>query len=321
MAGVIKAVFALERGVIPPNALFERMNPSIDAEFYNITVPVKSTVWPTQGLRRVSVSSYGFGGTNAHVVIDDAYHYLQARGLNGNHRTVPCASLSTCGHIPAAIHQIPLCKHADSSQKTQLKSINGLVPNGDHNGKSNGNHVVTKENGIFKPRGGISSMNADCASHVTPPAQSRLLVWSAPDEGSLRRLVQCYVPYYQKHILGAQPRIDQLAFTLSSRRSHMLWRTFALSHEQEEEEAETFDIAKPLRASSDTGGIAFVFTGQGAQYVAMGLELLQYPIFAKTLRQINEVFRNLGCEWDVNGKTTLMLQKVSKAVAERLNNR
>lgn len=37
-AGVIKAILALERGIIPPNALFETMNSEIDADFYNIQV-------------------------------------------------------------------------------------------------------------------------------------------------------------------------------------------------------------------------------------------------------------------------------------------
>jgi acyl transferase domain-containing protein len=38
LAGVVKAILALEKGVIPPNALFEKTNPAIDAEFYHIKV-------------------------------------------------------------------------------------------------------------------------------------------------------------------------------------------------------------------------------------------------------------------------------------------
>lgn len=37
-AGVIKAIMTLERGIIPPNALFESINPEIDADFYNVRV-------------------------------------------------------------------------------------------------------------------------------------------------------------------------------------------------------------------------------------------------------------------------------------------
>lgn len=38
LAGVIKAIMVLEKGIIPPNANFENLNPEIDAEFLNIKV-------------------------------------------------------------------------------------------------------------------------------------------------------------------------------------------------------------------------------------------------------------------------------------------
>ncbi|KAH9906956.1 fatty acid synthase S-acetyltransferase [Xylariomycetidae sp. FL2044] len=77
LAGVIKAILVLERGIIPPQANFEKLNPAIDGEFYHIKIPTESTAWPTPGLRRVSVNSFGVGGTNSHVVLDDAFHYLR----------------------------------------------------------------------------------------------------------------------------------------------------------------------------------------------------------------------------------------------------
>lgn len=38
IAGIIKTVLVLEKGVIPPNTNFERLNPEIDTEFFNIKV-------------------------------------------------------------------------------------------------------------------------------------------------------------------------------------------------------------------------------------------------------------------------------------------
>ncbi|KAF2643547.1 putative polyketide synthase [Massarina eburnea CBS 473.64] len=87
IAGVIKTVLALERGIIPPLAGFEKVNPNIDVEFLNIKFPLVPTPWPTRGLRRASVNSFGFGGTNSHVVIDDAYHYMRRHRLVGKHCT------------------------------------------------------------------------------------------------------------------------------------------------------------------------------------------------------------------------------------------
>jgi acyl transferase domain-containing protein len=41
LAGIIKTILVLEKGIIPPNALFEKINPVIDAEFYNVRVSHK----------------------------------------------------------------------------------------------------------------------------------------------------------------------------------------------------------------------------------------------------------------------------------------
>ena len=53
-----------------------------------VKFPMEPAVWPTNGLRRVSVNSSGFGGSNAHVVLDDAYNYLKLRNLEGRHNTL-----------------------------------------------------------------------------------------------------------------------------------------------------------------------------------------------------------------------------------------
>ncbi|CAG8976538.1 hypothetical protein HYALB_00011015 [Hymenoscyphus albidus] len=87
LAGVIKTILILEQGMIPPNANFEKINPRIDEVGLNIKIPTEATPWPTGGLRRASVNSFGASGTNAHVVLDDVYHFLQERGLHGNHYT------------------------------------------------------------------------------------------------------------------------------------------------------------------------------------------------------------------------------------------
>lgn len=97
IAGVIKAILVLENAVIPPNASFEKINPTIDAEVLRIKFPVEPTTWGgAEGLRRVSVNSFGFGGTNSHAILDDAFHYLRDHGLVGNHCTTqdpPCGEV------------------------------------------------------------------------------------------------------------------------------------------------------------------------------------------------------------------------------------
>jgi phthiocerol/phenolphthiocerol synthesis type-I polyketide synthase D len=73
VAGVIKATLALGRGQIPPNLHFQRWNPAIDASSTRFFVPTETTDWPEcAGPRRAAVSSFGFSGTNAHLVLEQA---------------------------------------------------------------------------------------------------------------------------------------------------------------------------------------------------------------------------------------------------------
>ncbi|KAJ5703226.1 hypothetical protein N7488_010774 [Penicillium malachiteum] len=88
IAGIVKSIMILENGIIPPNTNFEKPNPRIDLESLNIRLPLEAIPWPTTGLRRASVNSFGVGGSNAHAVLDDALNYLLELGLEGKHRTV-----------------------------------------------------------------------------------------------------------------------------------------------------------------------------------------------------------------------------------------
>ena len=76
IAGVIKTVLILETGLIPSVAEFEEANPRFRLDEWNIKIPTELTPWPSPGLRRASVNSFGYGGTNGHVILDDAMNYL-----------------------------------------------------------------------------------------------------------------------------------------------------------------------------------------------------------------------------------------------------
>jgi natural product biosynthesis luciferase-like monooxygenase protein/amino acid adenylation domain-containing protein len=73
VAGLIKAVLALRNRRLPPSLHFRRPNPEIDftkTPFYVNAEPVE---WPANGHpRRAGVSSFGIGGTNVHVVLEEA---------------------------------------------------------------------------------------------------------------------------------------------------------------------------------------------------------------------------------------------------------
>ncbi|KAM0577333.1 hypothetical protein ACHAO2_005321 [Verticillium nonalfalfae] len=72
LAGLLRASLAVQHGVIPPNMHFNELNPSVKPFYTNLCVPTSPLKWPdTHGQpRRASVNSFGFGGTNAHTIIE-----------------------------------------------------------------------------------------------------------------------------------------------------------------------------------------------------------------------------------------------------------
>ena len=72
MAGLIKTVLALEHREIPPSLHFETPNPQIDFAASPFFVNDRLRPWVSDGPRRAGVSSFGMGGTNAHVIVEEA---------------------------------------------------------------------------------------------------------------------------------------------------------------------------------------------------------------------------------------------------------
>ncbi|MEO0868076.1 MAG: type I polyketide synthase, partial [Cyanobacteria bacterium J06642_11] len=72
-AGFIKTVLALKHRVLPPSLNFEKPNPRIDFDQGPFFVNHERTDWISEeSLRRAGVSSFGMGGTNAHVILEEA---------------------------------------------------------------------------------------------------------------------------------------------------------------------------------------------------------------------------------------------------------
>nr|NIM11807.1 acyltransferase domain-containing protein [Candidatus Aminicenantes bacterium]NIM78545.1 acyltransferase domain-containing protein [Candidatus Aminicenantes bacterium]NIN17791.1 acyltransferase domain-containing protein [Candidatus Aminicenantes bacterium]NIN41695.1 acyltransferase domain-containing protein [Candidatus Aminicenantes bacterium]NIN84444.1 acyltransferase domain-containing protein [Candidatus Aminicenantes bacterium] len=73
IAGFIKTVLALNHKRIPPSLHFETPNPKIDFQNSPFYVNTQLKEWQTNGFpRRAGVSSFGIGGTNAHVILEEA---------------------------------------------------------------------------------------------------------------------------------------------------------------------------------------------------------------------------------------------------------
>ncbi|WP_019074168.1 non-ribosomal peptide synthetase [Streptomyces hokutonensis] len=68
VVGLVRAVLAVHHGVIPPTVDFERLNPEIEDGPFR--VPVTAEPWPSDTPRVAAVSSFGIGGTNAHLLLE-----------------------------------------------------------------------------------------------------------------------------------------------------------------------------------------------------------------------------------------------------------
>ncbi|KAH8692262.1 polyketide synthase [Talaromyces proteolyticus] len=249
MAGLIKTILALESGVIPPNINFENPNPTLGLADRNLKVVTEPTPWPTSGLRRASVNSFGYGGTNAHCVIDDAYHYLATRGIFGKSRTKP----SPAGMIA----------NGTSSENSSQAPLNGSKPN---------------------------------------IGRLLLFVISAPEQSALERIAASQAAYLRNLMASEPETVDQvlkeLAFTYSNRRSVYQWRTSIVSENSRNLTISLEQVNKGIRSRKELR-VLFCFTGQGAQWYAMGRELLFYEVFATSVSDADRYLLSIGSQWSV----------------------
>ncbi|KAK0103429.1 hypothetical protein ONS95_005453 [Cadophora gregata] len=74
LAGLLRACLALKHKMIPPNLLFKQLNPAVAPFTSHLRIPTSAQPWPSQHgndvVRRASVNSFGFGGANAHVILE-----------------------------------------------------------------------------------------------------------------------------------------------------------------------------------------------------------------------------------------------------------
>lgn len=74
VAGLIKSTVALEKKIIPPNMHYHIPNPDVDFEKWRLEIPSEPKDWKVKASdtpRRASINSFGYGGTNAHVILEE----------------------------------------------------------------------------------------------------------------------------------------------------------------------------------------------------------------------------------------------------------
>ena len=126
----------------------------------------------------------------------------------------------------------------------------------------------------------------DKAPNALTSFRAQLLVFSANHAGSLQDTVSKYERYVKTH----RESLHDLSYTLGARRIHLPHRTFSIATAEGLQEVHT--AAKIPSAAPE---IVFVFTGQGAQWPQMGMELIRdFPSFREDIRSMDEVLQSLA---------------------------
>jgi len=214
LSGLMKAVMAIEKGIIPGNPTFVDPSPKIDFAGHKVKATRSLIPWPENALKRASINSFGIGGSNAHAVIEAA--------------------------------QAGDCK----------------------------NHVSSYTEGMS-------------FSEEEESDRPYSLVLSANDNTSLQANIRALCT----HLMNPRVKVDlaELAYTLSERRTRLFHRAFVTTRSTDINE-NLFTTTKKLSAAPK---VAFVFTGQGAQWPEMGKELLEtFSWTRKILEELDEVLQS-----------------------------
>jgi phthiocerol/phenolphthiocerol synthesis type-I polyketide synthase E len=211
IAGIIKTVLSLVNREIPPSLHYYRPNPEIEfgeGPFY-VNASLAPWISEEERPRRAGVSSFGIGGTNAHVILEEA--------------------------------------------------------------------PVTE------------------AAHETEPTSCLLLITSKKATGlkqqaaELRTFIEARTEQY----------LPDIAYTLQCKRRHFNYRRYVVCRNREEAIVELSKEFEGVRSTAVAPEIVFMFSGQGSQYVNMGLGIYKAnDFFKKEVDKGLEILENLnGADW------------------------
>jgi acyl transferase domain-containing protein len=119
LAGLIKVVMVLRHGWIPPVANLQQLNPHIAVDSTGLDIPLNGRAWPANRTRIAGISSFGWSGTNVHVVLEEASAVPR---LSAGHGPWPVV---VSAQTPEALRQLAerFAEHLDSADPTELGAI------------------------------------------------------------------------------------------------------------------------------------------------------------------------------------------------------
>ncbi|KAF7863846.1 hypothetical protein EAF04_006811 [Stromatinia cepivora] len=120
LTSLIKVALALDKGKIPPTYGVKKLNPKIHLQKANMSIAMDVGEWP-RDVRRASINSFGYGGANAHVIVESLDSYL-----NETRETTYIKP-----DCKAQVVVLPLSAASKKSLETRLKQTEETVQRGD----------------------------------------------------------------------------------------------------------------------------------------------------------------------------------------------
>lgn len=311
LAALIKTVLMLEHRMIVPNCNFEKPNASIPLRDWKLKVPTATEPWVVSGPRRASLNNFGFGGSNFHAILEDAEGYLAARGLPGKYRKVyrvPVTNGLNGTNGTNGTNKINGTNGVNGIGGTNVTNkVNGSTGSSQVNG-TNGADEINGINGLNQVNGtnrvnvsngtnGTATNDGHAVGH-TP----RLFTLSAFHEASGAHQVARLKSYLGERLAdhARDHFLGDLSYTLAERRTHHIWRKAVIASSFEELHGALQPDSVKFSRSKKSPRLGFVFTGQGAQWHAMGRELMsQYPVYLESLQKSQRLLYALGASWSL----------------------
>ena len=248
-AGILKTVLALCDKVLPPSLHCEHPSPDIDFAHSPLYVNTELKPWavPADGVRRAGVSAFGFGGTNFHAVFEE---YVPGR-LNGNGKL----SVAVTAQPPVVTAPAPVIAQPSVTAATVVSTV------GEGNTSATTVALASPATIVYKaPLRGALVVGAatadDLAARLTTvqkeAAAGRAPSPTPPAEADLRAPERLVIDYADAAELADKSAKALKAFSANQ---PAIWKAL-----------------RPqgiFRGRGAAGKIAFLYTGQGSQYVNM----------------------------------------------------
>ncbi|TLD08310.1 uncharacterized protein PgNI_07155 [Pyricularia grisea] len=297
IVSMIKSAMMLERGYILPNHDFREGNKEIPFDEWGVKIPSKVMPWP-RGKKYISINSFGFGGGNAHAVLAAPPRTKTKK-----------APFRLPGEEGLSLEELVEKRKAERAA------------NGDEVGTQNPEADAVASTITDNAAAGDAATTTETAATPKPdqPLQKRiepkrLFVVSASSKTALAKQMANITFYIERRPIAFQSAVlPNMAYTLGQRRSLLPYKHAVVGSDSTAlTSGFTSCPANPIR-STRPPRIGFVFTGQGAQWHAMGRELMaSYPVFRDSLERFDACLSRLGATFSLVEELTEKDAKTSR---------